>query len=904
MTAPPPDEPPPEPPSGERPLTGIRQQIASSALARQLRAARARKVPDAARPAPPRRARGLLPPADVLARRIETLYADRGWQVFDFQRAVWQHLMVGRSGLLHAGTGSGKTLAVWLGALQRAAAQPADGLRVLWITPMRALAADTALTLQATVRDLDVDWDIGLRTGDTGSAERARQSRALPQALVTTPESLSLMLSHASAREQLSSLCAVVVDEWHELIASKRGVQVQLALARLHGWNRSLPVWGLSATLGNPDHAMAVLCGDQGVRVAGGDVRPVRLDSLVPARMDRFPWAGHLGVQLVGQVIDELEASRSTLLFTNTRSQAELWYQALLDARPDWAGLIALHHGSLARDVREWVEAGLKDGRLRAVVCTSSLDLGVDFLPVDRVLQLGSPKGVARMMQRAGRSGHAPGRTPHATCVPGHALELIDAAGARRAVAAGRIEAREAPDAPVDVLAQHLVTLALADGFDADAARSEVMRCWSYRGLDDATWQWTLDFVTRGGSALQAYPDYRKVERGDDGLYRVPRKDIARRHRMQIGTITADAAMDVRWAKGGTLAGGRLGQVEESFIGRLRPGDCFLFAGRVLELVAVREMQALVRAGSTRRGTVPRWAGGRMPLSSELAHEIRQLIDSAAERDYPEPELQALRPLLELQARWSALPQRDELLIECMRSREGHHAFFYPFAGRPVHAGLAALLAWRIARDRAITFSLSFNDYGFELLSARPVDWMKEIAGGLLSAEALDADIEHSLNAAQLARRRFREIARVAGLTFQGYPGQSKSARQLQVSSELLFDVFTRHDPDNLLLRQARDEALRDELDARRIGTTLAGMRAARLRQVDAPAMTPFAFPLLVARLRERLSTEQLSERVARMVAQLEEAAAGRPAARRISRRRAADGSCSPESSADRPSRQ
>lgn len=890
----------PEVPPDEPTRADIRRIVASSSLGRQLRAARAKKAREKADPAAARpirrdrRAGGALPDITALQTRIDRLYAERGWHAFDFQRTVWTLLQQGHSGLLHAGTGSGKTLAVWLGALLRAAVRPAPGLRLLWITPMRALAADTARTLDESARMLGLDWAVGLRTGDTSPAERARQARALPQVLVTTPESLTLMLSHDTAREQLVGLCAVVVDEWHELIANKRGVQVQLALARLRQWNPALPVWGLSATLGNPEHAMQVLCGPGGTRVAGEIVRPVKLDSLVPAHTERFPWAGHLGVKLLDAVLAELDASPSTLLFTNTRSQAELWYQALLAARPDWAGLIALHHGSLAREVREWVEAGLKNGTLRAVVCTSSLDLGVDFLPVERVLQLGSPKGVARLMQRAGRSGHAPGRTPHATCVPGHGLELIDSAAARRAVAAGRIEPRCSPEAPVDVLVQHLVTLALAGGFHPGALKAEIRSTHAYRALDDRTWDWVMDFVSRGGASLAAYPDYRKVERDADGLHRVPRADIARRHRMQIGTITADSAVDVRWAKGGkiggnsrdkggvqngrvsgaaALAGGRLGQVEESFIGRLKPGDCFLFAGRVLELVTVRDMQALVRAGNAARGTVPRWAGGRMPLSSELAQEIRTLISLAAQDEYPEPEMQALRPLLDVQRGWSALPHEDELLIEVMQSREGHHAFFFPFAGRPVHAGLAALLAGRISRSRPITFSLSFNDYGFELLSAAPVDWAHEMASGLLSEEALDVDIEHCLNAAQLARRRFREIARIAGLTFQGYPGQGKTARQLQVSSELLFDVFLRHDPDNLLLQQARQEALKDELDAGRIAGTLAAMRAARHCITRPPSMTPFAFPLLVGRLRERLSSEQLSERVARMVALLEKAA-------------------------------
>jgi ATP-dependent Lhr-like helicase len=395
-------------------------------------------------------------------------FAARGWKPFAFQQAVWRAVQDGDSGLLHATTGAGKTYAVWFAALNRFA-RPRHGapkrgdqaapLTLLWITPMRALAADTARALQAPLGELQIDWSIGLRTGDTGSAERARQGRRLPSALVTTPESLTLLLTRADARQTFAGLRMLVVDEWHELLGNKRGVQLQLALARLRLWNPQLIVWGLSATLGNQAHAQEVLLAPGDGRLVQGEVaKELRVDTLLPAAIERFPWAGHLGLRMLPQVVAEVESAATSLVFTNTRAQSEIWYQAILEARPEWAGLIALHHGSLSREVRDWVELSLKDGSLKAVVCTSSLDLGVDFLPVERVLQIGSPKGVARLMQRAGRSGHAPGRPSRVTLVPTHSLELVEAAAARGAVAARRIEGREAPAKPLDVLVQHLVS--------------------------------------------------------------------------------------------------------------------------------------------------------------------------------------------------------------------------------------------------------------------------------------------------------------------------------------------------------------------------------------------------------------------------------------------------------------
>jgi ATP-dependent Lhr-like helicase len=797
----------------------------------------------------------------------------RGWQAFEFQREVWQAMLAGRSGLLHANTGSGKTYAVWWGALMRGLALPqpakaAPPLGVLWLTPMRALAADTTLALQLPVAEAGLSWTLGQRTGDTGSAERARQDRRFPTALVTTPESLSLMLTRENARDELAAVHCVIVDEWHELMGNKRGVQVQLALARLRRWNPGLVVWGLSATLGNVDEAMHALLGHtRGVRVQGKVDKTLLIDTLIPPDPGRFSWGGHLGAQMQMPVIDEIERSSTTLVFTNTRSQAEIWYQLLIRERPDWAGLVALHHGSLDKEVREWVELGLKEGRLKAVVATSSLDLGVDFLPVERVLQIGSAKGVARLLQRAGRSGHAPGRPSRVTLVPTNTLELVEAAAARRAATLGRIEHRATPEKPLDVLVQHLVTVALGGGFEAAPMFDEVRAAHAYRELTPAQFQWALDFVEKGGASLTAYPDYHRV-RNMDGVYRVPDRGIARRHRLQVGTIVSDAAMQIKY-----LNGGKIGVMEESFIARLRKGDCFVFAGRVLEYLRTQDMTAYVKKADKPRGIVPSWGGGKMPLSSEMAEAVLELLAGAAQGEFVEPEMQAAMPMLRTQAKLSRLPTPGTLLVEQFASREGHHVYLYPFAGRNVHLGLASLLAWRLARHAPNTFSLAVNDYGFELLSAEPLDITSLLDKSVLSAEGLLADVLASLNSGELAQRRFREIARVAGLVFTGYPGAPKSSRQLQASSGLFYEVFRKYDADNLLLNQAQTEVLSQELDIRRLGAALRRMNALRIDFVELKVPSPFSLPLMVERLREKLSTEKLADRLARIIKDAERVA-------------------------------
>ena len=810
---------------------------------------------------------------------VEAWLAQREWKAFDFQRDAWKQIAVGRSGLLHASTGSGKTYAIWLGVLQAMLdtlpISKAAPLSVVWLTPMRALAADTARALREPLHDLAPAWTLGVRTGDTPTAERAKQDRRMPTVLITTPESLTLLTAREKCAEELGSVQFVIADEWHELLGNKRGVQTQLALARLRSFNSKLVTWGLSATLSNTEQSAQILCrveavnalknaknaGHAPVIVQGKQIKDLRIDTLIPENPGKYSWAGHLGARMLKPVVEELANSSTTLVFTNTRSQAEIWYQLILAERPDWAGQIALHHGSLDKEVRDWVEQSLKAGQLKAVVATSSLDLGVDFLPVERVLQIGSAKGVARLIQRAGRSGHAPGRTSRITLVPTNTLELIEAAAARRAAQAGQIESRTSPHKPLDVLVQHIVTVALGGGFKPDELFDEVRTAFAYAELTRAEFDWALAFCERGGDSLAAYPDYHRIKPDEDGIYRVPDRAVARRHRMSIGTIVSDAHCQVKY-----LTGQRIGTIEESFIARLKKGEGFTFAGRVLELIRVQDMTAYVKRAEKNKAAVPSWQGGKMPLSSELADNVVALLTQAAEGDMTEPEMQAALPMLTMQMRLSRLPTSDTLLIEQFTSKEGQHIYIYPFAGRNVSLGLASLLAYRLSLDEPATFSLSVNDYGFELLSATAFDVSRLQDQSLFSSKDLLADVLASLNSSELAQRRFREIARISGLIFTGFPGAAKSNKQVQASSGLFFEVFKKYDERNLLLVQSQQEVLSQELDIAQLEAALKAMQSRRLEWVNLDHPSPLCLPLMVERLREKLSSEKLADRLDRIL--------------------------------------
>ena len=813
---------------------------------------------------------------------LDDWFASRGWTPFAFQREVWDAYRSGESGLVHAATGTGKTLAAWGGPLaewmssvtshaHKHRRDRTPPLRVLWITPLRALAADTEEALRQPLDELGIPWSLESRTGDTSAAVRARQRRRLPTALITTPESLALLLARNDAPDIFTDLRLVVVDEWHELMGTKRGVLVELALARLRFHQPSVRTWGLSATIGNLGDAADALLGvrqDRPPRIVRGvDPKDVVIDALIPPVIERFPWAGHLGTPMVPQVVAALEEAASAIVFTNTRSQTETWYQAILSARPDWAGAIALHHGSLDRKRREWVENGLRTGTLRCVVATSSLDLGVDFSPVDRVLQVGSPKGVARLLQRAGRSGHRPGATSRVTCAPTNALELVEVAAARDGVEQGLLEARLPMERPLDVLAQHVVTVALGGGFVAEELLGEVRSTRAYAGLTDAEWAWVLEFLTSGGDALRAYPEYARITLVG-GRYVVTNDEIARRHRMSIGTIVGDAQIGVAYLRGDSL-----GSVEESFVARLKPGDRFVFAGTPLEFVRVRDMKAWVRRAPNGKGAVPRWAGSRLPMSGQLAELLRARFGEAGRGVVRGPEMAALQPLFAVQRKWSHIPAPDELLIEQVKSREGWHLFVYSFEGRLVHEGLSALCAYRLARHAPITFSMASNDYGFELVSPTEPPIAAALEGQLFSPDNLVEDIQAALNATEMARRQFRELARVAGLVFPGFPRAGKTARQLQMSSSLFFDVLRQYDPGNLLLSQAAREVLERQLESTRLGATLRRLFQSSVIVRHPKRVTPFGFPLVVDRNREKVSSELLADRIRRMQLALEKAA-------------------------------
>lgn len=820
--------------------------------------------------APARRARPRAFDAPLAA-----WFAAGGWRVAPFQREVWRRYLAGESGLLHTPTGSGKTLAAFGGPLLEALADQRDApapprskrrphLQVLWVTPLRALAADTLRSLREAVEATGLDWQLGLRTGDASARDKRLARAGRLDLLVITPESLALLLSYPDTAPQLARLRCVIVDEWHELLGNKRGVLLQLGLARLRALNPALRTWGLSATLGNLDEARDALLphAPDAAVVAGAPPRGFALRTLLPAEDERFPWAGHLGLAQLPRVLETLLAERTSLVFANTRSQAELWHRALASVWPEAPETLALHHGSLDPALRAAAEQGLREGSVRCVVATSSLDLGVDFPAVDQVLQLGSPKGVARLLQRAGRARHRPGESGTVVCVPTHALELVEYAAAREAVARGEIEARPSPRLSLDVLAQHCVTLALGGGFAADALYDEVRGTHAFRELTPAMWEAVLDFVVQGGRALSNYPDFRRVVRDEDGVYRVEDRRIALRHRLSIGTIASDGAVRVQF-----LRGGGLGSVEESFVGRLRRGDRFQFAGRLLELVRLEDMTAYVRVAKGGDGSVPKWMGGRMPLSSALAREVERGFDGA----FDAPELRAIARLLRLQGELSALPGPGRLLAEWVRARGGAHLFVFPFAGRQVHEGLAALLSLRWARMQANSFAFSVNDYGLVLSPAREAPMDEARLRALLDPAGLLDDLRESLNLGELARRQFREIARVAGLLPPSLPGRApRSLRQLQASSGLLYDVLQRFDPGHMLLEQAEREVFAAQLEVVRLRETLDDCARRALSLHALRSFTPLSFPLWAEALRGRLSNEDWRTRVERAAAQLE----------------------------------
>ena len=798
---------------------------------------------------------------------------------FPFQEETWASYLEGYSGLVNAPTGFGKTYSVFLAPIIAYLNEEGNGskrkgklgLRVIWITPLRSLAKDLARAMEEALFQLDVDWRVGVRNGDTSVSEKQKQKRAMPQVLLITPESLHLLLAQKNNDNIFDDLTCIVADEWHELLGTKRGVMVELALSRIKGMvsfreNRTLRIWGISATIGNLEEALAVLQPDHQVLkiiVKAATEKKIQIQSIIPDTIEMLPWAGHLGIKLADKLVPVIKKSKTTLVFTNTRSQAEIWFQHLLKIHPDFAGQMAIHHGSIDYELRNWIEEALHTGVLKVVICTSSLDLGVDFKPVDTVVQVGSPKGVARFLQRAGRSGHSPFETSKIYFMPTHALELLEVAAIKTAAKTQQIESREPFILPFDVLLQYLVTLAVGNGFDNKIIFEEVKNTYAFSELLAEEFDWCMQFITQGGSSLQAYPEFHKVLFDEtDGLWKVTNRQIAMRHRLHIGTIVSDAMLKVKF-----MTGGYVGMVEEYFVSKLKPGDRFNLAGRSLEFVMVRDMLVLVKRSQHKKTITPSWLGGRLPLSSNLGAILRQKYSQVLIGEHEEEELKVMKPLFELQESITHVPRADEFLVELIHTKEGYHLFAYPFEGRLVHEVMAALIAYRISRLIPITFSIAMNDYGFELLSDQEIPMDDAIVYDVFSPDNLSADISASINATEMAKRKFRDIACISGLVFQGYPGKYLKNKQIQSSSALFFDVFESYDPKNLLLRQAYDENFHYQLEEPRLLHALNRIQQSTIVLKWAERFTPFSFPIKVDSMRESMSSEELEARIEKMKA-------------------------------------
>ena len=837
-------------------------------------------------------------------------------QPFSFQKQTWQKIISGESGIVNAPTGYGKTYSVFLGSLIQFINQhPADyqtkknnGLQLLWITPLRALAKDIARAMDEVILELGMQWKVGIRNGDTPISERQKQKRNMPEVLITTPESLHLLLAQKDYPLHFINLKIIAVDEWHELLGSKRGVQVELAVSRLVGLsgskkskvkskkeetgfiNAHLSIWGISATIGNLEEAKEVLLSplsmgngqsaidnkipynNKGGIIKASIHKKIDIESIIPDEIEKYPWAGHLGIRLAHKALPIIEENKTTLLFINTRGMSEIWYQQLLTIAPELAGVLALHHGSIEQELRSWVEDALHTGTLKAVVATSSLDLGVDFRPVETVIQVGSPKGVARFLQRAGRSGHQPGSVSKIYFLPTHSLELMEAAALKEAIATNVIESRQPLLLCFDVLMQYLCTLAVGDGFFPEEIFNEVQSTFCFKQINKDEWNEILQFITAGGMALQQYDDFKKVE-NINGLYKITNRRIAMRHRMHIGTIVSDSMIKVKF-----IAGGFIGVIEEWFISRLKAGDVFTLAGRNLEFVMIKEMTVLVRKSNSKKSIVPSWMGGRLPLSASLGFVLRKKLDDAASMYHKELisnktagylEMKTLKPLFQLQQQLSHIPRANELLIEHIETKDGFHLFVYPFEGRLVHEAMAALLAGRISRITPISFSFAMNDYGFELLSDQPIPLDDSNVYELFSEENLLKDIQSSVNATEMARRKFRDIAVIGGLIFQGMPGEKVKSKHLQSSASLLFNVFSEYEPTNLLLRQAYQEVMYQQMDEQRLRDMLRRIQKGNIVIKFPEKLTPFCFPLKVDSMRENLTSEKLEDRVKKMQQQL-----------------------------------
>ena len=798
---------------------------------------------------------------------IRNWMSEKGNSPFKFQVDTWKKFGSGYSGMVVAPTGFGKTFSVFLALISDFLSFPENykkGLKMIWITPLRSLSKDIAKAMQEAIDEIGLDWIIGVRNGDTDPKVRLQQTKNMPEILVVTPESLHLLLGQKNNQRFFTNMKCIAVDEWHELLGSKRGVMVELAISQLVFYVPKIKIWRITATIGNLDEAMDVLIpyDYKKVKITAKEHKKIDILSVFPDEVEILPWAGHLGQKLADKVVPIILESQSTIVFTNTRSQSEMWYQLLLNAYPDFAGQIAIHHSSIDAHLRIWIEENLSSGKLKAVVSTSSLDLGIDFKPVDTVIQIGSAKGVARFLQRAGRSGHSPFETSKIYCVPTHSLELIEVSAIKEAVKQREIEPIYPQILCFDVLVQFLMTLAVGDGFYPQEVFKRIKKIYTFQEINDEEWKSIIDFLTIGGSALKNYEEYHKIVITEDGLHKVTSRKIAMLHRLNMGAIVSDAMLKVKF-----ISGGYIGMVEEYFISRLKKEEKFILAGRVLEVAMIKDMTVFVRA-SKGKAKAPSYLGGRLPLSSNLGKFLREKLSTALNPKASEKELKFLHPLLINQQERSHIPSEDEFLVELIKNREGYHLFMYPFEGRLVHEVMAALIAYRISKLAPITFSMAMNDYGFELFRDKEIPINEENLSKILTRENLMTDVISSINAAEMARRKFRDIAVISGMVVQNFPGKQRSNKALQSSAGLIFKVLEEHDPNHFLVRQSYTEVFNMQLQEQRLVEAFKRIEGSKLILKKANVFTPLSFPIKVDSLRQTLTSEDLDARIQKLILQ------------------------------------
>lgn len=811
-----------------------------------------------------------------LPARFQAWFAQRGWQVRPHQQALAMAVRAGQSGLLIAPTGGGKTLAGFLASLIDLADRPAGrdprpALHTLYISPLKALAVDVERNLQTPIAEMDLALRVETRTGDTPAAKRQRQRRDPPDILLTTPEQVALFIASDHARAFFADLQCVIIDEIHAIQGSKRGDLLSLCLATLADWAPACRFVGLSATVKTPGLLQDWLAfrGTPACLIEAEGGVSARVELLVSR--ERIPWSGHSGRFAVGEVYERIRDARLSLVFVNTRAQAEILFQELWRANEDGLA-IALHHGSLAREQRRKVEAAMAAGQLKAVVCTSTLDLGIDWGDVDLVIQMGAPKGAARLIQRIGRANHRMDEASQAVLVPTNRFEVLECRAAEAAVGAGEIDGAPPHDGALDVLAQHVMARACGEGFTLDGLYREICQAAPYRRLDWDTFERVVDLVATGGYALKTYDRFRRIVRRRDGMWVNRTRRDAQQHRMNVGAIVEARQLTVRLASrvGGDKAGQasgraalrpgrRLGDIEEGFVSSLSPGDTFLFAGEILRLLGIQDMDALVsRAPGDKSPAIPSYNGGKFPLTTFLAERVRQMIhDPDQWVDLPLP----VQEWFEIQRLRSVIPAADELLVETFARGGRHYLVCYPFEGRLAHQTLGMLLTRRLERLGARPLGFVASDYALAVWAMTPLGRLD--LDELLDPDLLGDDLEAWLDESVLMKRHFAHCALISGLIAQRLPGNEKTGRQVTFSTDLIYDVLRSYEADHILLQAARQDAATGFLDIRRLSDMLMRIRG-RLVHRDLPRISPFAVPVMLEVGREPVHGASIEEAILR----------------------------------------